>query len=234
VTPVNGELVRPRVLFLDAGNTVVFLDHGAVARAAQNAHVHVTGARLCKVEPEAKRRYEDALADGMSHEDGWHLYMCVLFEAAGVDVHAAQGAARAARVAHDEKNLWRLVPPGCVEALERARAAGIRCGIISNAEGQIAALLREVGIFELFDVIVDSGLEGVRKPDPEIFRSALARADVPAHEALYAGDIPKIDVEGARAAGMQAVLIDTLDHFPQYRDAPRFASVAALVDALGC
>ena len=95
-------------------------------------------------------------------------------------------------------------------------------------------LFESLGLAAQFELVVDSALEGVRKPDPEIFRRALARmGGVAPSAALYAGDIPSVDVVGARAAGMEGVLIDTFDHFPDYRDAPRFASVSALLAALG-
>ena len=230
---MKAELERPRVLFLDAGNTVVFLDHAAVAAAAAEVGVHVDARVLRVQEAVAKRRYEAAMHGGMSHEDGWHVHMRVLFEAAGVSLDDAERAARQARQAHDLFNLWRTVPSDFVSAVERARSAGIRFGVISNAEGQIQSLFEHLGIAHLFDHVVDSGIEGVRKPDVEIFRRALERAGVEASEGLYAGDIPRVDVEGARAAGMNAVLIDALDHYPDYRDAPRFKSVAELVSAYG-
>jgi HAD superfamily hydrolase (TIGR01549 family) len=226
-------LARPRLLLLDAGNTVVFIDHTAVAEAACGVGVPVTGAQLHAIEGIAKLRYGEALGVGLSHEDGWHLYMRVLFETAGVERSDADRAAVAARAAHDLFNLWRRVPVDLRQALERAQRAGVRTGIVSNSEGQLARLLERVGISDLFELVVDSGLEGVHKPDPEIFRRALARCGVAAHEALYAGDIPHVDVDGARAAGISAVLIDPWDHFPHYQAAPRFASVAELVEALG-
>jgi HAD superfamily hydrolase (TIGR01549 family) len=227
------QLERPRVLFLDAGNTVVYLDHAALAEAAARVGVVVDAAVLRVKEAVAKRHYEQAMNSGMSHDDGWHLHTRVLFEAAGVAFADAERAARAAWEAHDAFNLWRMVPDDFVAALERARAAGIGCAIISNAEGQISSLFAQLKILHLFDHVVDSGVEGVRKPDAEIFRRALARSGVRASEALYAGDIPQVDVEGARGAGMRAVLIDALDHYPDYRDAPRFRSVAELVSAFG-
>ena len=49
-------LERPCMLFLDAGNTVVYLDHDAVAGAARAVNVHVEGAHLLRTEPLAKRR----------------------------------------------------------------------------------------------------------------------------------------------------------------------------------
>ncbi|MEM9073187.1 MAG: HAD hydrolase-like protein [Myxococcota bacterium] len=50
--------------------------------------------------------------------------------------------------------------------------------------------------------------------------------------AIYAGDVPDVDVVGARAAGMDAVLIDTLDHYPDYVEAPRFQKTATFIDSL--
>jgi len=218
------------VLF-DAGNTLVFLDHDALAEAAPEGSA-VTGALLRRSEPLAKKSYEARLAAGMSHEEGWDLYIRTMFEAAGLDAAPAAQATERARRLHDDFNLWRKVPSGLREALERGRAAGLRYGIISNSEGKLAETLVRVGLTGYFEHVLDSALEGVRKPDPELFRRALARMDVRAEDALYAGDIPNVDVDGARAVGMQAVLIDALDHYPEYTGALRFPSVAALIEAL--
>ncbi len=51
---------------------------------------------------------------------------------------------------------------------------------------------------------------GIDKPDPRIFHLAAERMGVRPADALYVGDIFEIDVEGARAAGMHAVLLDPL------------------------
>lgn len=225
-------LTLPEVLLFDAGNTLVFLDHEALATAALAVDVQVTGAALERAEPSAKRRYEAALREGMSHEDGWYGYVSTLYELAGVDAARTSLATHAARAAHDQLNLWRKVPSDLVPALERGRARGLRYGIVSNSEGQLRELLEHVELAHYFETIVDSGLEGVRKPDPEIFRRALTRLDARASATLYAGDIPQVDVDGARAAGLEGVLIDTLDHYADYTDAPRFRSVAALLAAL--
>ena len=57
-------------------------------------------------------------------------------------------------------------------------------------------------------MIIDSHIVGVAKPDPRIFQIALERIGVGPDEARFAGDIYSIDVEGARAAGIEARLID--------------------------
>ena len=73
---------------------------------------------------------------------------------------------------------------------------------------------------------------GGPKPDPEIFRRALTRMGLRPEQALYAGDIPEVDILGARAAGMEAVLIDAGGHYRDQPQWPRLASVEELVTRL--
>jgi putative hydrolase of the HAD superfamily len=91
--------------------------------------------------------------------------------------------------------------------------------------------LEAVGLAGYFDTILDSFLEGVEKPDPEIFRRALARVGAAPERALHVGDLYHVDVLGARAAGVAPALIDSAGLYPD-ADCPRFASLLDLVDAL--
>jgi HAD superfamily hydrolase (TIGR01509 family) len=109
---------------------------------------------------------------------------------------------------HKEATLWRVVRPGTFEALEAFKSAGYKLAIVSNAEGQVEADAKRFGLAKYFDVIIDSHIVGVAKPDPRIFRIALERLGVGPDEARFAGDIYSIDVEGARAAGIEARLVD--------------------------
>lgn len=219
-------------LLLDAGNTVVFLDMDALAHVANANGIATTAHELLAVEGEAKRAYERSLGAGGGQDDGWPLYFTTLFSAAGAPVDAARALLPAIRAAHAELNLWRRVPHDLPAALEAARALGLRLGVVSNSEGTIAELLAYVGLRDAFEIVVDSHIEGVRKPDPEIFRRALVRMNVAPERALYAGDIPGVDVDGALAAGMHAALIDPYDFYPEHARSPRYPSVSALVDAL--
>jgi HAD superfamily hydrolase (TIGR01509 family) len=223
----------PQVLLLDAGNTLVYLDHAALATAAGTAGVAVRAETLRAAEAIAKRRYGASMREGVSHAAGWDLHMQALFEAAGVDRADAVRAVAAAAREHARFNLWRRVPDGLPEKLAQARGRGLRLGVVSNSEGKLEELFARLALDQHFELVVDSALEGVRKPDPEIFRRALARLGAAPEAALYAGDIPEVDVVGARAAGIDAVLIDTHDHYPDYRDAPRYPSLVALLAALG-
>ena len=84
-----------------------------------------------------------------------------------------------------------------------------------------------LGLAEYFDVILDSAVEGVEKPDRRYFELALSRAGATPDTTVHVGDFYNIDVVGARNAGLQAILVDERD---QYRDAdcPRIRSIAEL------
>jgi len=215
-----------RALLLDAGNTIVFLDHDAVADV-----LRLDAGAVARAEPVAKRRYEAALREGGSHTDGWRLFAGELARAAGAHGDV-EGWVDALWAEHRHFNLWRRVPDDLPGALDRARDLGFRIGVVSNSEGKLPELFETVGLAGAFEVIIDSAIVGVRKPDPAIFAMALATLGCDAEQSWYAGDLPAVDVTGAKAAGLNAALIDPLGHYRGYDEAPRFHSVAALVEAL--
>jgi putative hydrolase of the HAD superfamily len=93
-------------------------------------------------------------------------------------------------------------------ALRDLRAVGSRLVCVSNWDCSLRSVLDRVGLGELIDGAVSSADAGHRKPDPAIFRKALELAGVGPDQALHVGDTPDEDVEGARAAGIRALLID--------------------------
>ena len=120
------------------------------------------------------------------------------------------------------------VPP----VLERLRDAGMVLGVVSNFEEWLERLLEQLGVRSYFSVSVVSGIEGIEKPDPRIFRLAMDRAGVRPDASVYVGDNPEFDVDPALEAGMFPVLVDRRDRFP---DAPgaRIASMGELPGLLG-
>ncbi|UCD58307.1 MAG: HAD family hydrolase [Candidatus Hydrogenedentota bacterium] len=105
----------------------------------------------------------------------------------------------------EERPFVRTLSEGAVETLEALRAKGYRLGIISNNDGSCREKCKEVGIERYFGVIVDSLVEGVRKPAPGIFEIALERMGVSPQQAAHVGDMYGSDVLGARDAGMAPV-----------------------------
>ena len=90
-----------------------------------------------------------------------------------------------------------------VEAVRRAKAAGVRTGLISNSIGE--GRYDRSAFPELFDAVVISAEEGVHKPQPEIYRLGAGRAGVEPHECVFVDDLRE-NCEGAEAVGMTAVL----------------------------
>jgi putative hydrolase of the HAD superfamily len=88
-------------------------------------------------------------------------------------------------------------------ALRRARAAGIRTGLISNSMG--AGRYDRAAFPELFDGVVISGEVGMHKPQAEIFLLGAERAGVEARDCVFVDDLRQ-NCEGAEAVGMTAIL----------------------------
>ncbi|MDQ3985040.1 MAG: HAD-IA family hydrolase [Actinomycetota bacterium] len=112
-------------------------------------------------------------------------------------------------------------------ALTELRASGYRIGLISNFEEWLEEMLVELEVGHLFDTKVISGVEGVEKPDPEIYRLALQRAGVSPGAALHVGDSPGLDVRPAQSVGMIPVLLDRWDRYSA-EEVPRIRSLEEL------
>ena len=90
-----------------------------------------------------------------------------------------------------------------VEAVRRARAQGIRTGLISNSMG--AGRYDRSTFPELFDGVVISGDEAMHKPNPEIFLLGAERVGLEPRECVFVDDLRE-NCSGAEAVGMTAVL----------------------------
>jgi putative hydrolase of the HAD superfamily len=92
-------------------------------------------------------------------------------------------------------------------ALGSARTRGVKLVVVSNWDVSLHEVLARVGIAPLLTGVVTSAEAGSRKPDPSIFADALRVAGVPAGKAVHVGDSLEEDVAGARAAGIEPVLL---------------------------
>ncbi len=96
------------------------------------------------------------------------------------------------------------VPP----ALDALRRHGVRIAAVSNFDGRLGPLLDALGLATALDAVVCSGRAGSAKPHPAIFLAAIRQLAVAPTDAVHVGDAPVEDVQGARAAGLRAVLVD--------------------------
>jgi putative hydrolase of the HAD superfamily len=109
-------------------------------------------------------------------------------------------------------------------ALAALRARGLRLVVVSNFDARLGPLLDALGLASWFDHVEHSVGAGAAKPDPRIFLAALGAIDVAPTDAVHVGDAVVDDVEGARAAGLGAVLLDRSQRRP---------AVPAGVDVIG-
>lgn len=88
---------------------------------------------------------------------------------------------------------------GCITNNMRSEEGPARAETDKKAAGIQA-------IMEMFDVVVESSREGIRKPDPEIYRIALSRMDVPAEQTVFLDDLG-INLKPARVLGMKTIKV---------------------------
>lgn len=125
-------------------------------------------------------------------------------------------------------------------ALDRLAAAGVRTALVSDAGADDVASWTRSPLRERLDAAVFSYQLGVRKPDPRIYRHALNAIGARAEETLFVGDGGSDEHRGARAVGMQSVLVTRFlrTWFPEKVEERRahadweFDDVAAFVGAL--
>jgi putative hydrolase of the HAD superfamily len=98
--------------------------------------------------------------------------------------------------------------PDAEPTLSRLRDRGLRLIVVSNWDCSLSTVLERCGLAGLIDGAISSAEAGARKPDPAIFAAALELASCEAAEALHVGDTREDDLDGARAAGIRALLID--------------------------
>ncbi len=118
--------------------------------------------------------------------------------------------------------------------LETLEVRGYRLGIVSNWSWDLRERVRQVDLDRFFEVIWASAYAGCNKPHPDIFHQALARMDPPLspERVLYVGDSYRHDVVGARAAGIDPVLLDR-DSTAADPDCPVVSDLWGLLGLLG-
>jgi HAD superfamily hydrolase (TIGR01549 family) len=102
--------------------------------------------------------------------------------------------------------------------LEGLRSQGVKIGLVTNGARDLDEFIDHHRLREHVDVAVSSRAHGRVKPHESIFRAALAELDVEPEEAAMVGDSPEDDIEGARALGMRAFLLDRERRFPDRTD----------------
>ncbi|PKB45193.1 putative hydrolase of the HAD superfamily [Cellulophaga sp. RHA19] len=99
--------------------------------------------------------------------------------------------------------------PNAIEILEHLKP-NYKLHIITNGFQEVQnKKIRNSNLDRFFDVIIDSEMAGVKKPDPYIFELALKKANVSAEQSLMIGDSLEADILGAKSVGLHALHFNT-------------------------
>ena len=222
------------VLF-DAGGVLLDLDYAYLRRLIEARHGEVSVDELSRLEALARMEIHRQVSDGGRVSDAWRDYFHVILGKVGVPAAEQNEIVDSLWEAHQRFGLWTVAIPGAPEIVAGLKRRGYRIGVVSNAEGRVEQDLESAGYRGLLETVVDSHVVGVEKPDPEIFHIALRRMETEPGSALYVGDLPAVDLEGARAAGIAPVLLDRHDLYPDVAGVRlrELAELSALLEGRG-
>jgi putative hydrolase of the HAD superfamily len=219
-------------VLLDAGGVLLDLDFAFLRRLLDSRGLPVELATLARAEALARTDVDRRVREGARSADAWRDYFRVLLSQVGAPVEMRETVIDTLWDAHQRFGIWTVAVEGSRDAVLALRALGVRVGVVSNAEGRVARDLDAAGYDGLFDTVVDSHLVGVAKPDPAIFQIALEKLAARPDTTVYLGDVPAIDVAGARAANITPILLDRFDLYPD-ADVLRLRTMADLPPWLG-
>nr|MBR4281997.1 HAD-IA family hydrolase [Clostridia bacterium] len=206
---------KPKMILFDYAHTLAWEPDADFLRGERAVFAHVKDNPRRVTPEEAARLGTDLfLAARDCRHSGWELHqhqqLRLKYDLLGLTFDLP--------LSEIEKRLWTAVcpgeaMPGVQDMLAVLRARDIRTGVISNLvwsgdalTDRLQRLLPEHG----FEFIISSSDYGIRKPNPLIFRAALAQAGLSPEDVWFCGDQIDADVFGAQAAGVFPVWYEDL------------------------
>ncbi len=137
------------------------------------------------------------------------VWVCEALNSLGCTVSTEDSRIKAALNVFFQKYVESLELRPCTKKLLKRIKECCKLGLISNFTYApvIYASLRKLGINRYFDTVIVSHENGWRKPHAQIFQDALRTLQVNAKEAVFIGDSPNEDIQGAIAAGIKTVFV---------------------------
>jgi FMN phosphatase YigB (HAD superfamily) len=228
----------PVAVLLDAGGVFVLPDSDRILGAFARAECSVPREVLTNAHYRAAARFGIHLDVETKWNEAWLEYLDSYVAACGVPQDRRDEAHLHLDSEFADAALWVEPVPGSREGLQALADSGVRLGIISNADGMMGSRLAHLelcqvgpGIGVEIECVIDSGNVGVMKPDPRIFHAAIDLLGLESNQVWYVGDMPAIDVVGARRAGVRPYLMDPLSlHLDASYE--RISSLTALAELI--
>lgn len=212
----------PEAVLLDVGGVFHLPGHETIISLYREFGLDVTDKDLNYAHYCGAARFHDGLDLDHNNTAIWSAYLDAHAEALEVPTEIWPQIRPQLDRAFSALEQWSHQIEGSVAGAEALKAAGVRIGIVSNADGTVAARLAESETAQVgpgpgveVEVIIDSGEVGITKPDARIFQLALDAMGLDPASTWYVGDMPAFDVRGARNAGLTPILMDPHDLHPE-------------------
>ena len=229
----------PDAVLLDVGGIFHLPSHEHVLGACHRAGFDADATRLDRAHYRGTTAFHIEYEGAMPWDELWSDYLERYVDEIGVGDDVRADVLEHLRQEFTIGGLWSRVIPGSIDDLRALAATGVRLGVVSNANGTVGAQLREQEVLQVgpgigvrVECVIDSGEVGVLKPDPRIFAIALDAMALRPEQVWYVGDMPGIDVVGARAAGMWPIVMDPFGFQPD-ADYERVTSLAEVAEMIG-
>lgn len=201
-------MTATQAVLLDAGGVLVLPNPWAIVSVlrAAGGDMHLDSVR--------RAHYAGTAAMDSVRDRDWTRYYRVFLRFADVPADRRDDAIAALREIYTAPamTLWNVVPERVIEDLRDLAATGVAIAVVSNSDGTVESVLRRCEI--PIDIVLDSGVVGVAKPDPGIFSFALEKLSVAPENAVHVGDTAWADVDGALAAGVRPLHLDPFGDCP--------------------
>jgi HAD superfamily hydrolase (TIGR01549 family) len=230
-----------RTVFFDLGGTLLVMRRDRIMQKVlrdEGYKVDLKRIHTLYAESESHwlERYSAQFVKAGDATEAYRALDAMVIERLSIVKSAEETARISALVRSRWDELGKTIPPTLYPDVEpvlgKLTSLGLTLGLVSNAPPDTEKTVEDLGLGRYIEHIVISGVVGYTKPNPEIFRIALAQASALPSETIHVGDVYASDIVGARNAGITGVLIDR-DRIAGATDCPTIHGLAEVIPMVG-
>ena len=177
---------KPNLIF-DAGGVLVFPDFNMLAKIANQAGIQTSPDDIAQEHASLFRSFDDYISKNQQIPK--IQYFLDIFKQVTDSEDNAKTASKLTQKVDKQKHIWTITQPWVKESLIKLKEQGYKMSVISNSDGRVEQILTNLGHREYFEIVIDSAVVGVEKPDKRIFEIALQQLNWNPSETIYIGDI---------------------------------------------